>query len=317
MGTGRGQFAALNRGTVRAGHAERKKSSHFLPVRWAGVFACAILALLPQVSFATDLEPKTVRGFDRYIRALEARADRQEASPGTFLDVQNLPAAQRAEVFKLLKHGDIYVEQLHEREGPGDAIHVPGGWIHHFVGAVYIPNATVEEAVAVLEDFGRYQDVYRPQILQSKILSHEGDNYKVFMRLQKKTVLTVTINMNEDVQVKQLDPDHAAVRTHSTRIAQLEDYGEPSQHEDSPGHDSGFVWRMNTYWRVEKWSNGVILESETVVLSRTMPFAVRWFVATLVARLSEGTVRDTMTGTRGAIFKRVGADRMAPASASK
>jgi hypothetical protein len=289
----------------------------FRQLLWAALIVCAAFTLVPQETLAADLEPKTVRGFDDYIRALEARANRQELSPGTFLDIQNLPPQERSEVYKMLKHGDIYVEQLHEEDRPGHVVRVPGGWVHHFVGAVYIPNATVEEAVAVLEDFGHYQDVYAPQILQSKILSHDGDDYKVFMQLQKKTVVTATVNMNEDVHVKMLDPDHASVRTHSTRIAQVEDYGEPSQHEDSPGHDSGFVWRMNTYWRVEKWSSGVILESETVVLSRTMPFALRWFVAPLVARLSEGTVRDSMTGTRGAIFKHIATSRMQPAATSK
>jgi hypothetical protein len=37
----------------------------------------------------------------------------------------------------------------------------------------------------------------------------------------------------------------------------VDDPAEPDEREREPGHDHGFLWRLNSYWRFEERDGGV------------------------------------------------------------
>ena len=59
-------------------------------------------------------------------------------------------------------------------------------------------------------------------------------------------------------------PAYPAARSVATRIAELADVGTAQEHEKSADADSGFLWRLNAYWRYEAVPGGVIVECESV-----------------------------------------------------
>lgn len=62
---------------------------------------------------------------------------------------------------------------------------------------------------------------------------------------------------------------HATGRSVSRRIVQLESPGTPSERGLPEGRDSGFLWRLNAYWRYVSVDGGVLVAWETLAALRT------------------------------------------------
>ena len=69
---------------------------------------------------------------------------------------------------------------------------------------------------------------------------------------------------------------------------ELAEAGTPQEREKKVGSDSGFFWRLNAYWRYEAVNGGVLIECESVSLSRSIP--------TLLGRSSRGAVEGIAQG---------------------
>ena len=97
---------------------------------------------------AADLKPEAVQAYDRYTRDTEARL----AAAKPFLWVDAAP-----ERLRLVKQGQVVVEPS---KGDGDTF-VPGASIHDWIGAIFIPGATVAKTLAVLQDYDHHKDFYK------------------------------------------------------------------------------------------------------------------------------------------------------------
>ena len=60
-----------------------------------------------------------------------------------------------------------------------------------------------------------------------------------------------------------------------------------------PAKDSGYLWRLNAYWRYEQSNDGVLIECESVSLSRGIPTLLRPFISGVV----EGVARESLERT--------------------
>lgn len=251
---------------------------------------------------AADLRPATVNAFERYVKAAEARMDRQGRSPSDFLYIEQLPKPQYDEAMSMLRQGQVYVKRLQTLDPAGHEIDVPGGMVHHWVGAVLVPGHSLGATFEVLKDYNDYKEIYKPQVVRSRLIRHQGDDYEIYLRLQKKTVVTVTLDTWYHIHFAQIDATQGYTRSFSTRIQQVEDAGTPREHLDPVGHDSGYLWRINSYWRYEQVKGGVIIEWESISLSRPIPFLLAWFVKPLIRSIARETVQDMLTATRNAIL---------------
>ena len=63
--------------------------------------------------------------------------------PSPFLWVDRQPDAQRAQLYDRLKRGEVLVQRLQTREGNAE-IKITDGLIHHWVGTVFMPGATMD-----------------------------------------------------------------------------------------------------------------------------------------------------------------------------
>lgn len=266
------------------------------------VIAVGYVGVSPSDLFAADLGAKTVKAFDRYVSAAQERM-KHERHDGDFLYIESLPKPQYQEAMSTIEHGGVYVQRIHTLDAKGQRINIPGGLVNHWVGDVLIPNTELSSALDVLRDYKDFKDIYKPEVIRSRLVSRkDDDDYKVYLRLQKKTIVTVTLDTWYDIHFTRVDATHGYSRSISTRIQQVEDAGTPQEHLDPVGHDSGYLWRIDSYWRYEQHGNGVIIEWESIALSRPIPFLIAWFVKPLIRNIASDTVQNMLTATRKAVL---------------
>ena len=275
----------------------RSISKSARPVLLCGVLVC----LVAQTLQAAELKKQTARAFDSYIAASEGRMQ-AELQNGPFLFVDGLPEQRRGEAYAQLREGQILVNPVNAKVG-GSPMKVPGGLIHDWVGVVFIPNVSLAQTLAVAQDYGHYQDIYRPEVSRSKLLQRSGDNFKVFLQFYKKSLVTVVINADFDIDYKRLEPDRVVSDSHSTRIAEVEDAGQAGERELPVDGGHGYLWRLDSYWRLEERDGGVYVQLESIGLSRSVPAVFAWLVNPLLRSVPRGALTDMLGATRRFVAK--------------
>jgi hypothetical protein len=104
--------------------------------------ALLLAASLHPAASAAELQQKTNAAFDRYVAATEARFAGELRPGGAFLYVDAMNPDARRQAYDQLKRGEILVEKL-ETKAPGVSADVPDGMVHHWVGLIFIPGATL------------------------------------------------------------------------------------------------------------------------------------------------------------------------------
>ena len=255
-----------------------------------------------------ELKPATAAAFDRYVQATQARIDRELARPGGFLYIEGLAPARRDEVLHNLREGGIYIERLETRDAAGNEIEIPDGLVHHWIGAVFVPGSTVAQAIALAQDYNHHQDTYRPEVIGSRLERRNGNDFKVYYRLRKQKVITVTLNTWHDVEYFRVDDSHWHGRSASMRIAEVADAGQAGEHELPVGNDGGFLWRLDSWWRYEQMEGGDAIEAESVSLTRDIPTGLGWLIGPFVTSIPKESLRMTLENTRQALRARASAE---------
>jgi hypothetical protein len=187
----------------------------------------------------------------------------------------------------------------------GKKVEAPDALIHHWVGVVFVPGATVAQVLALVQDYDQHAVVYKPEVMRAKVLEHKGEEYKVFFRFLKKKVLTVILDTDHEVHYRMLGPRRAVSRSWTTRIAEVESPGKPDESLKPVGNDSGFMWRLDTWWRFEERDGGTYVQCETVSLSRDIPFGLAWMIGPFVKSIPKESLAFTLGTTRSTVITRL------------
>jgi hypothetical protein len=271
--------------------------------------ACVMigLGLVAGPASATDLEPRTVAAFDRYVAVAEAQSDEQLSRGEPYLWVEGLPADRRAVAEAQLRSGQVVIERL-DATGKGDAekpISVPGGMIHHWIGTVFIPGATLGQTLSLEEDYDHQQEYFHPDVMRSRILRHDGNDFTIDLRLYKRKVITTVLDTEHEVHYTLVDATHAWSRSRTIRIQEVDNAGGPSEHLEPEGHDRGLLWRMNTYWRFEQKDGGTYVECQSISLTRDIPTGLGWLIGPYVNSVPRESLNFTLETTRAAVLQRI------------
>lgn len=282
--------------------------------RWADILLTSpllLVLLVASVSSAQSasagdpapakLRPETVAAFDRYVHLTEERNETELKRGSTLLWIDSRPESQRAEAYAALKRGEIQIHQLNALDN-GKPIVCPGGLIHHWVGAVFIPGAKLDDALGVLQDYNHQSTYYAPDVERSKIESREDDHFRVFLRFRRHKVITVVLNTEHDVHYFRDAPGRGHSRSSTVRIAEVESPGKSYEREKQPGEDGGYLWRMETWWRMEERDGGVYVQSEVASLTRDIPTGLGWLVGPFVTSIPKETLAFTLEATRKAVI---------------
>ena len=198
--------------------------------------AIAVLALVRAPPEA-DLQPATLAAFDRYVTLTEARmaGEMSGASPFLWIDRQ---ADGRPALLEKLKRGEVVSARLQTRDGKAE-IDVPDGLIHHWVGTVLLPGATIGRVMAFVKDYPQYPARFAPMIQRARVLKQSPDRFDVSMRTWAKKVVTVVIDADYGVDYRTLRPTSVVTKSVVSNVYEVEGAGTPGEQrtpaESRPG----------------------------------------------------------------------------------
>jgi hypothetical protein len=246
------------------------------------------------------LRTETQGAFERYLKLVEARNDVELKRGTNPLWIDGFPEEQRAEAYTALKRGEVKMQKLEILDN-NKPIACPGGMIHHWTGVVFIPGTNLEQVLGVLEDYDRHSVYYAPDVERSKIESRDGEHFRVFLRFRRHKVITVVLNTEHEVQYFHDAPGKAHSRSSAVRIAEVANAGKSDEREKTPGDDDGFMWRMETWWRMEERDGGVYVQSEVASLTRNIPTGLGWMIRPFVTDIPKESLTFTLGATRKAV----------------
>jgi hypothetical protein len=249
------------------------------------------------------LRPDAEAAFQGYVRLTDARNQSEITAENRWLWVDFLPEKERAEAFSALKRGEIKMKRLETLQN-GKTIDCPGAMIPHWIGLAFIPGAKLDEVLAVLKDYNHHSLYYTPDVERAKIESQDGNRFRVFLRFRRHKVITVVLNTEHQVEYFRDTATKAHSRSSAIRIAQVENGGSPGEREKTPGNDDGFLWHMETWWRIQECDGGVYIQSEAATLTRDIPTGLGWLVGPFVTSIPKETLSFTLGATRDAVRKR-------------
>jgi len=277
---------------------KQQTMEHIMSALKHSILAGPILAILivlylgqpAQAQGMTKLSPETVAEFDAYVKDGERLLQKRIDGERPFLWADDVPERRLT-----LRRGDILIEGLPETPT------IEGGLLHVWLGAMFIPEAKGPEVLAVLQDYDRHQKWY-PEVVESKLLSQDGDVFRGYLKLRKKKVLTVVLNTEHEARYSQVSDKRWHGKTYSTKIAEVKDPDGPDGGKELPvGEDRGFLWRLYAYWRLEEAEDGVFVECLSVSLSRRIPFGLGWIVKPFVSSMPHESLEGTLQATRVAV----------------
>jgi hypothetical protein len=275
----------------------------------AAIGAIALIVLqtaMPGNASAEQLRPATLDAFDRYVQLSESEISSADANNAAFLWIDRLPASRRAEFAPKLARGEVLIESL-ESLSNRKTISVPHGMIHDWIGTVFIPGATLRQTLAFEENYDQHEAIFQPDVVRSKILSHQGDDFVIYYRLRKQKIITSILDTDHSVHYHVVDATHAISGSHTTRIQEVENAGTPSEKLRPVGDDDGFLWRMQTYWRFQEKDGGTYVECRSISLTRDIPEGLGWLVGPFVKSIPQESLTFTLGKTRSALLQQSGA----------
>jgi hypothetical protein len=265
--------------------------------------AAAVSTGLPDAAVAEPAAPElgrsTVEAFHHYVQLTDARNESELRRGTSLLWVDGLPETERTHAYEDLKRGDVKMRKLETLQN-GSAIPCPRGMIHHWVGLAFIPGVKLPDVLGVLQDYNQHAVYYAPDVERSKIESRDADHFRVFLRFRRHKVVTVVLDTEHDVQYFRDAETRAHSRSSAVRIAQVENAGKRDEREKTPGDDDGYLWRMETWWRMVEADGGVYVQSEVASLTRDIPTGLAWMIGPFVTSIPKESLAFTLEATRKA-----------------
>ena len=270
--------------------------------RFVSLLVCASLLAAPLP--AAELHQKSIDTFDRYVRLTEARIDAEIQKSDPYLWVDSLAEPARSQTYQRLRRGEVVIEKMRTFDN-GQPIQDEDSIIHDWLGTVFIPGVTLQQTIDLAQHYELHADIYKPDVMKTKILARDGNNFTVFFRFYKhKAVATTVHNTVHEIRYMPIDDHRLRTRTWTTRIAQVEDSDKPDGPEKPIGNDSGYLWRLNTYWRYLERDGGVYIQMESISLSRDIPTGLGWLLRPFVEGVPRESVTFTLGTTRKALLER-------------
>lgn len=220
---------------------------------------------------AARLMPQTLEAWERYVLWADKQVEREVTGQEGFLLQDYLPSNDRDTIRRQIRTGNVVVQKRTGIVPAGTSFAVPDGSIHHWWGTTYIRGVSLEQVLKLVKDYdhhaGRFVEVER-----SRLIAHEGDTYRFFLRLKRaKVPITVYYNTEHESRYHVRNGKQVWVRNVATRIAELENAGTATERELTDQEDWGFLWRVRTWWRFSESDNGVTVEVESASLGRGVP----------------------------------------------
>ncbi|WP_321471796.1 hypothetical protein [uncultured Paludibaculum sp.] len=259
--------------------------------RWTLALSFLCLAPLQPPALAAKLTPETLRAWDTYIHTAQSSLETRAQNESAFLCMDD-----DRECANRVRQGETIVKG----NGPSS---IPGGMIHDWSGAIFIPRVSLRDVLQIVQDYDRYMLYYPPEVLNSSTLGGTGEYHRSSMRWLKKVLfVTAVFDTEHSSRYVALDANRMYSIDRTTLVQEVENYGRGDERKLPAGTGHGYLWHVYTISRYEQRDGGVYLEMRVIGLTRDVPASVRWLVNPIIGRLPRELLRTTLTQTRDAVL---------------
>jgi len=242
---------------------------------------------------AAELKPNTIKAWKAAVLETELRIFTELSSTKKFLALDFQDPKKAAIEKQEVLSGEIPIKQI----SAGSRIKVPEGMIHHWRGSVFIPGVPLEFILSRVKN-PALEDTKQEDVLDSKVLERTPDTLKLYLKLQRSKVVTAVYNTEHLVRYKNHGPGKESSSSIATKIAEIEFISGNREREKPQGNDRGFLWRMNSYWRYQEVAGGVIVECESMTLSRSVPFLLEYVLGPVINNTARESLNRTLESMR-------------------
>jgi len=188
--------------------------------------------------------------------------------------------------------------------GEDGIITINGGLVHHWSASTFVAGATLDAAQAVSRAYDDYAKMYEP-IVAAQLLARDHDTYRIRVRLKEVAVgTTVVLDVTSRVVYSFVRADAVTSVATSEEIREVVDAGTPHEHSLPAGRDSGYLWRATTLTALVRRTDGVLVEMETIGLTRPFPPMLGWVVEPIARGLGRKSVEQSLQEFRAAVLAR-------------
>jgi hypothetical protein len=241
------------------------------------VLSIAALVVVASTVAGQGLRPPTAAGWEAYIKATEARVLPERGGA--------IPPRQGVE------RGEVFVEQM-KTSGPAGELKVPDAAVHDWRGTVLVPGARLEDVVSRLER--EPPDTRQEDVLSSSVLALRPGWMKVAVRVHRKLILSAVFDTEHEVTFQRYGPSRASSFSQATKIVEIADAGTPKERPKGEKEDRDLLWKWHAYWRYEQVERGVLVECESITLSRPVPTLLKPIAWPLVNKVARESMERTL-----------------------
>jgi hypothetical protein len=247
-------------------------------------------------SYAAELGHQALSAWENYVASVKVTMQERLNGKSPFLWIDEDSMRGRR-----LRSGEIIISPIDNTH----PLSVPHGLIHHWIGAVFIPGAKIEDLTAVAGDYGRYNDIYRPTFVKAELLQSAAEDQKFsILWVQKVFLLTAAFYTELDSSYVALSSRKGYMTFFTTRVQQIENYGEKDEQRLAPDEGSGYLWRLVSFARFEERDSGLYLELEVIGLSKDLPGSLRFLLKPVIDHVPRQALATKLDQTRQAIQSR-------------
>ncbi len=258
------------------------------------IAAIVLTVCATQIARAAELRPGTLAAWNAYVKEADVHMQERAAGRQTFLWMDESP--DRA---VRVRRGEVVLAPVagHGTEG------VSHGLVHDWIGAIFIPGATIDSLWSVVHNYDQYQHIYQPVVTSSRTLACT-DTSQEFQMVWQSRVLFISAAMQGHYHAHEvmLDARRGYSVAEAVEVREIEGFGHPGERLLPPDTGNGFIWRIRSMARYEQRDGGVYLELEAIALTRDIPASMAWMVNPVVNHLSINSLTTTLRQTRDAVM---------------
>lgn len=257
-----------------------------------------LILLLPSFGRALNIPSGADSAWKLYVEDVETRLGRQRADPGKYVAVLNCDPQTRSRLEGQLLSGAVLVSPV----GSGTRA-IDAALLHHWRADAFVPRATPEQMLNLLRDYDHLPKHYAPQVVSSHVVATNGRSSLIDVRTREQKIVTVVLDSEFHIENGLLSQERGYENSRSTHVWQVDNPGTPHEHRRPEKDSDGLLWRLNTYWTFTRWRDGLLVECETISLTRDIPTGLGWLITPLIQDVPRESLEFTMRRTEQALRK--------------
>ncbi len=151
--------------------------------------------------FMAELSAAAVAAWQQYERQVDDRYGRAASATDSYFaqDAFKKPGWREQAI-----GGQVSMARIDAPSPNLAAPSIPDAKVHHWVGAVFVPNVALASVIRHLRDRAGHESESYDDVTASKLLSRDGDRVRVYMKLRRESVITVSYNTEHSVEYRTL-----------------------------------------------------------------------------------------------------------------